>query len=724
MNINKLKGQISVFVIIAVILVLGAVILLSYKSDSISLFTQDKSSYKIKQFVQGCLEEETNAAVNEMGLKGGWLYHTPIKYAKVDENKYLVKNSRGFDYFGVEMPYWYYYDESTQSFELDYPEYDTENKYSMKNQIKRYLDENLEKNCIKSFSSFQDQYLIKYEPREVNTKVIFDGDNIEVMLNLPLEIIEINSNSSEYIDTFSIIEENKLKIPYFLARDIVTAESQNSFIEYRMLNFISAYQSTKDKSLLPPFYDFKMTFDKKPWKVADVEILTKQVISSNIGVIQFIQTDFVEREIPSELKSSEFARNFYANYNKDYIEDYSLVKEDEPSIYRQFQDYKVKPTYEVFYPTYFSLAPSFADQVLFPKSESVFSLIPFFFTEYVAVYEITTPVIFEITPSNENDNFVFNFAVETNINHNTALRENYDLDIDLSEFNDNSNKNLICEPSQFISKPIYLNITDPVDFGNRKDSRDPIKGVSDAYVSFTCKKLATCYVGQTEMNGEFISKNITSLAFRLPINCDPGTLEIYKFGHKKIVIENVNPSLDTEINLGEYNMYSKKKFLLNTKLLNPSNSRFSTGNSFEEKDTGFLILENLEDSDIVEVVEINYENQYNLSLELMPGNYSIKGFVIHNDKVFIPSEEICYETGLFSDKECQSIPELNMDSWVRGGLEVERFEVKLNDLLQSESITISLVDFGIPSSYSELNAMSAYMSDIKSTSTKFEPEFD
>lgn len=724
MSTNNIKGQISVFVIIAVILVLGSIIFLSYNSGSIPLFTSDKSSYKIKKFVEGCLEEETNTAVNEMGLRGGWLYHTPIKYAKVDENKYLVKNSRGFDYFGVQIPYWYYYDDAQKSFELDYPEYDSENKYSMKNQIKKYLDENLEKNCIKSFSSFENVYYIKYEPREINTKVIFDGDNIEVSLNLPLEIIETNSNSSEYIDSFTVKEQNKLKIPYFLARDIVTAESHNSFVEYRMLNFISAYQSTKDKTLLPPFYDFKMTFDKKPWKVKDVETLTKQVISSNIGVIQFMQTDAEERKIPDELKSSEFARTFYANYNKDYIESYSLVKEDEPSIYRQFENYKVKPTYEVFYPTYFSLAPSFGDQVLFPKSESVFNLLPFFFTEYVAVYEITTPILFEIKPSEENDNFVFNFAIETNINHNTPLRENYELNVDLSQLSDNTNKNLICEPSQFISKPVYLNITDSIDYGNRKDSQDPIKGVSDAYVSFTCKKLATCYIGQTEMNGEFISRNITQLAFRLPINCDPGTLEVYKFGHKKLVIQNVNPSLENSINLGEYKMNSKKKVELKTKLVNPTQSKFSTGKSFEEKDTGFLILENLEDSEIVEVVEINYENQYNLSVELTTGNYSIKGFVIHNDKVYIPSQEFCYSTGLFSDDECQTIPELNMDSWVRGGLELERFEIKQNDLLQNGIITISLIDFGIPSSYDELNSMSAYMSDIKSASTQFKPYMD
>lgn len=720
LKINK-KGQISIFIIIGAIIILGSVLFFSYNSDSIHIFSSEKSSYKIKQFVEDCMEEETKTAVNELGLHGGWLYnpYSNMNFAKVDENKFLVKNAKGFDYFGVQIPYWYYYDDSDETFRINIPEYDTEDTYSLKNQIKTYLDENLEKNCIKSFSSFENIYIVKYEPREINTKVIFDEDIIEVSLDLPLEIIEVNANNSEFIDTFTIREENKLKVPYYLAKDIVNAESQNSFVEFRMLNFISAYQSTTDKSLLPPFYDFRMVFDKQPWKVKDVEALTKQVISSEIGVIQFSETDTNVREIPKELESSEFARSFYENYNKDYFENYSLVREENPSIYRQFKEYEVTPTFDVFYPMYFSLSPSYGDVVLFPKSEAILGILPFFFTEYTSVYEITTPILFEIKPNFENDDFVFNLVIETNIDHNKPLRENYDIEFDPSEFGSNDNKNLICEPSQFISKPIYLNITDPVDFGNRHKLQDPKIGVSDAIVTFTCKSMATCYMGQTAINGEFISRNITQIALQLPINCNPGTLEIYKFGHKKITIENLDPNLEESINLGELKMYSKKKLELKTKLIDPVNERrSSTGSSLDKDTSAFLILENLEDKDVVEVVEITSENQDNLSVELMPGNYSITGFVIYNGNIYIPSEESCQEGGFFSDDICITLPEISMDSWVRGGIDYQGFEIKDDKLLQSDIITIALVDFGIPTSYAELNAMSSYMTDLKGVSFK------
>jgi len=453
-NKNKRKAQISLFIIITTIIILLGFFYFGYNSDSIHIFSADKSSYKIKSFVNDCLDIETNNAVNEIGLHGGWLYHTPMRFVKIDENKYLIKTQKGFDYFGTQIPYWYYYDDMAGEFFLNIPDFDSNNKYSIRNQVKMYLDDNLERNCIKSFSAFKDIYRIDYEPKEIKTNVIFNQNNIEVTLNLPLEIKEINKNNSEFIDTFYIKQENKLRVPYYLARDIVNAQAQTSFVEKHMLNIITAYQSTADKNFLPPFYDFKLTFDKKPWKVKEVEKYAKESISSNINLLQFSQTDYIEKKIPVELKNNAFAKNFYKNYiNSELLDLHSLIKDEQKDIYDEYSNYQVRPTYEIFYPTFFSLSPSFGDVVLFPKTESVFNLLPFFFTEYSAVYEITTPILFEINPVNSRDNFKFNLVIEANIDHNSPLSENINYNLNSDEFNlnlDSSSRNLICEPSKFI----------------------------------------------------------------------------------------------------------------------------------------------------------------------------------------------------------------------------------------------------------------------------------
>lgn len=105
----------------------------------------------------------------------------------------------------------------------------------------------------------------------------------------------------------------------------------------------------------------------------------------------------------------------------------------------------------------------------------------------------------------------------------------------------------------------------------------------------------------------------------------------------------------------------------------------------------------------------------------MPGNYSIKGFVIYNQMINIPEEKITYKTGLFSS-ETQTIPAINMSSWVKGGIEIDRYEISLNKILSKNIIIVGLIDGGIPSNYNDLNKMSNVLGNLKNES--FNPYFE
>jgi len=235
--------------------------------------------------------------------------------------------------------------------------------------------------------------------------------------------------------------------------------------------------------------------------------------------------------------------------------------------------------------------------------------------------------------------------------------------------------------------------------------------------------MATCYIGETSINGEYVQNNITNLMFRLPINCNPGKLEVYKINHKKLIIDNLDPTLNVPIDLGEREMNSEKFFNLNFKLIKLGESIYSTGRALNEDESAFVIFQNLEDSDIVKVMEITPENQYNLSIELTTGNYSVEGFAIHDKPIHIPQEVFCYKTGLFSGKECQSIPEMNLDSWVMGALELKRFEISLYDVYNANTISVSLIDLGIPSNYGDLEKLSNSLTDLGGASEGLKPTF-
>ncbi len=737
-------AQIGVFVLISFIIVVLGILFFTMSSDSIKLFQDEKSSYKVKEFVESCINVETAKAEREVALHGGWLYSpfgedSDFLFGDRNTNKYLVKSMRGYrDLGGVKIPYWYYYDDKDEEFKTNIPEYDSNSKYSIKNQIKRYLDENIEKNCIKGFEDFKYIYDIDYDPKSYDFNVEFNREDMYIFLNMPLKINEINSNNSEFIEDFKIKKENKLWGAYNLAVDIIEAETNFSFIEKRILNFISPYQSSQRRDLLPPFYDYQLKYDFKPWKISDSEKLFKQILSSNIGYIQFMNTHYKEFKLLDSLKDSDFARSISNLYTKDYLSENSKAlngKKRDEDLFNKYKDYTVDVNYEPFYPTFFSINPSLGDMILLPRPESVINIIPIFFTEYVAVYEITNPIIFEIRTSNKNDNFLFNLAIESNIDHNTPLAENRVFNFSFEKLNLKSDKTLICDPNQRVSGYIYLNISDPIVNGKRKyiEEGDKIKkyhlnrgtdGIEDAIVTFKCKGLTTCYIGSTRINANNSKGNITQMKFRLPINCDPGTLEISKFGYQKLVFDNLDPKPDEEINLGEYYMSSEKEFDLKVKLLSRTDSKYSLGKALRDHQTGFIIFENKENSDYVQVVEINKENQFNLKIKLIPGNYSVQGFVIYNSSVYIPSKEICYSKGLFSGKECQTIPEINMDSWIMGGLDLENFEITTKQALFNNKIIVPLVNYGIPESYDDLEDLTNTMGDLKNLSVTKQPYFE
>jgi hypothetical protein len=722
MNKGQKKAQLGIFIVLGAILVLLAVLALSFSGDSIPLFSDQKPSAPIKDFVESCIELQSQTGIERLGYTGGWLYsqgQIPTNRAHPEE---LNQRATALSILErEEIPYWYYYDDSSETFSFNIPEYDSEQEFSMRMQLRRYIEETLEERCLQSFETFSQSYDITYDPEELEVEVEFSDDLITTQVFLPLEIDVLNTNSSELITSFEVETENLLYVPYHLAREITLAEAESSFVERRILNFLAPYQTSDSRDLLPPFYDFEVTFDFRPWILPDVETLMKQIVNTHISKIQFLNTDAQVNELPEDLRGNEFAESLNSLYTKDYLSETSELKEEDSRLFRAFQNYEVKPKYELIYPSFISIAPGMGDQILLPRPEAVIELIPFFFTEYVSVYEMTLPVVFELKESNAQDAFVFNLALETNIDHNAPLAENFVLNLDLEALNLQASRSLICDPSQFISQPVYLNISDPINFGNR-NVEGPSSEIEDAYVTFECKGITSCFVQQSEAS--ISSDDKTQLQFRLPINCDPGTLEVYKYGHKTLLFEDLDPNLESPINLGEHEMPSEKELNVEIKLLDATASRFDTGERMSENQRAFIIFQHVEDEKIIQVMEVNGENQDELSLRLSTGNYSIQSFLIYEDPIVIPEEQICYEKGLFGGTECETLPSFTLDSWVNGGLELEAFEIDTNELLGRDKLVINLISTGLPNSYNSLQEMSDNLGSIDVLSSGREPYFE
>jgi len=714
--IKKIKAQISIFIVISIIIIIGTIFLIGSNEggfDNINIFSDQKSSYKIEQFVESCLMSQTKIAQKKIGQKGGWLYYNQAnKFTNRNFPSSINEKADGLDILERnKMTYWYYFDDVSKEFVINVPEFATENPLSIRNQIRRYLVENIDKECINGFQSFKEQYDIKYDRDEFleGIKVDFDGKKIISSLKSSIEITDIAKEDSEFIEQFEITTDNKIYNQYYLGLDIIASESQNSFMEESIINILSPYQSSSRRDLLPPYQYTHIGADYAPWNVKKVEKLAKNFISSNIGQVQFLNTDYLEMEVPEQYKETDFAKGMQNLFLKDYLSEYSLIKEDDSSLFEDFKNYKVTPVYNSFFPSTFEITNSQGGLILQPKVTSMLGIpiLPIYMTEYVAKYRMITPIMFEIRGNDKYNNYDFDFVIETNIVNNAPLLDiNYKKDaltkLDSIEVGDS----LICSPFQRISKPVKFNITDPINFG-----KGGVNGVDGASIKFDCKGLSVCNVGITSINKISSNGSSSEVSLQLPINCEPGTLEISKPGFSTLKINNVNPNSFDEIDLGNLEMPSQKTMKVLLNLLPETGS----GREINDNEKAVVIIEDVNDENNVKTIDVDKFNKNFVTVDLGVGEYKFSGFVMMEEDFTIKGKTI------EADDEEIVIDDINMTSWMSGGVELESVKIKKSDLINNEYVKIFMVDYGIPKTFDEFSASSGIMGKVKDYSQK--PKF-
>ncbi|MFW5705068.1 MAG: hypothetical protein ACOCXG_04470, partial [Nanoarchaeota archaeon] len=148
MNIGNrfsLKSQVSIFIIIGAIIVLGLAAFFTIRGD-FNVFSDGKDSYEIKEFVDSCLEIQTKEAMKQVGLHGGYLYHNvpDQMFADYTTDELLVKRMQGFKDLGeVKRPYLLYYDDRKQEYVNNVPDFDgiDDNGKSIRAQVRRHVVE-------------------------------------------------------------------------------------------------------------------------------------------------------------------------------------------------------------------------------------------------------------------------------------------------------------------------------------------------------------------------------------------------------------------------------------------------------------------------------------------------------------------------------------------------------------------------------------------------------
>src|SRR3989344_4910841 len=221
--ISYKKGQVSIWVILAIILVFGIVLYFVFKGGIDGEGQIPKELTPVFDYYLSCIEEETRVAIELAGSQGGYVdvpdYVPGSDYAPFSSH---------LNFLGFPVPYWYYL--TGNGFIRE----QIPSKADMEQELENYLDENL-KDC--DFSVFGEAYVITQGAVDTKVEILDNAVNVEVDNDIFVAAGEKGARRS----SFNVKVNSKLGKFYNLAKRIYSREKSESFLETYAVDTLYSY---------------------------------------------------------------------------------------------------------------------------------------------------------------------------------------------------------------------------------------------------------------------------------------------------------------------------------------------------------------------------------------------------------------------------------------------------------------------------------------------------
>ncbi|MBW2997968.1 hypothetical protein KY321_00375 [Candidatus Woesearchaeota archaeon] len=473
------KGQVTIFAIIAIILLLlfSLIFYLMIPDDpnireiSGDIETVDE---EIEIYVRDCLTRVTDEALDIVRLQGGYIEFPRGVVTKMIDSNITVVNNRVIEQPGkIKVPYYIVNDQ------LSLPSLDLTTE-----QIESYVDKQLLE-CIDGFSPFiEENYEVDFEPPVSNVNI---DELVIIQANFPIEAKRDDFRYTQ--DNFFIEIPINFKEMYRKATRLTIQEYLDGYLERHGKKLISLYAhqgGNKELYSLPPFALTIAGFDCEgvEWKMDEVENNLKTIydqyyselkigrlnntrVVSNDKMVQGVYDGFIVDVLAEDLKT---------HLDISYESKWGLSE--------------------------FDVAPKTGDK-LEPQEAEFFGIpmLPGFCSHrYAFKYSYRHPVLFEMSNdvndeykrSSSKGKFTYNFLMESHLCGNRVKdcgEENPNLEVMNKLFEELNLTSSICETLS--PAEITLEVKD--------ENNNP---VDEAYVRYFCGDyLNDCHIGETDSNG-------------------------------------------------------------------------------------------------------------------------------------------------------------------------------------------------------------------------------
>ncbi len=263
------KGQLTLFAIIGIVLLLTAGIVIYFTTKKISAPLEEiiapEDVKPVHGYVSACLYDVGREAVTLLGQQGGYIYiqaeieKTPTSYIPLDS----------FNMF--KIPYWYYEGEDR-----------VPTLAQMQGEASRYVKENIRR-CTGDFSGFAKIYTVA-EKGGILPETLFAEEEVIIRLKWPLDVATAEKTTSlkEYAARLPV----RLKQMWELANRTMAYENKNEFFENLTVDLMAA----DDKI---PMDGLTFSCSAERWHLREVRERLEKVLYYNLPFVRVENTQFI-----------------------------------------------------------------------------------------------------------------------------------------------------------------------------------------------------------------------------------------------------------------------------------------------------------------------------------------------------------------------------------------------------------------------------------------------
>ncbi|MBI2139435.1 hypothetical protein HYU14_00810 [Candidatus Woesearchaeota archaeon] len=544
------KGQVSLFIIVGLVLLIGVSMIILYQNINEKKITPEvgKASSSevpqwavpVKDLMESCIASIAIDGLRKIGQHGGYI--NPRDSFLSGRAFTFDDNPTESDFFqpsalsSSQIAYWWYLKSPNACIDCDL----STNKPTLDEiavQISKYVNQRLH-NCTKYMEDFEKQGF-EVDIGALTTATSIPEKGVDIKVENPITLKKEGTTAT--IPEFSVHLDLNLKDIFELALKIILFQADEMALEQVVTTLISLKAGTPDSSRIPPMFASDSKSTQVTWIPSKVEKnLKEDMLASYIPLIQVDKTRGAKKIA-------------VANTLEQGL--YDLIFWDVPILGND--DIKINMEYNPKQEIYFDITPQRAG-ILKPESatrDSPLGITPSrTLNIYNFYYDLSFPVVLTLWDNNSLKQsgipgYIFQVAMEGNIRDNKDLLQWHEgsgsVQIDSSNLQFTGNigsatagtcvpagskfqctldgreypredlctigckidssvqgdfpslPSLECDPGQKISGEHTINLKD-------KKTKEPIEGAS---ISYTCGNSRICRLGTTDAAGTFKGKS-------------------------------------------------------------------------------------------------------------------------------------------------------------------------------------------------------------------------